>query len=439
MPTDNGVFRASRRSTGATRNSGTRAVHEYLQALEQNGQVGATPMNISLTDPAARWTAAPGGPAFYAYSTNYLIDVHAGVIVDVEATAAHRTEETDATKTMIDRVEERFDLKPKRLIGDTAYGPRPCSAGWWTRSRSSRTSRCGTRPNARTYELDLRDLGFDGAEPEATGRPAYRPATLLKIYIYGYLNRIQSSRRLERETQRNVELIWLTDRLAPDFKTIADFRRDNGKAIRGSAGSLWSCAEALKLFSDALVAIDGSKFKAVNGRDRNFTKHKLKARMQQFEESIARDLAALDRADRDPSTVIREGESPSPTFHLINETTLRRMKPTAMIINTSRGPVVDENALARALKEHWIAAAALDVFEKEPLPPDSPLRDPAIADRCRLTPHFASAAKITRLSSDPDKGMAGRCVQGLIDVLEGNYGGDITKMPYVVNKEAFEK
>jgi transposase len=101
---------------------GTRAVREYLQALELEGQIGATPKNISLTDPAARWTAAPGCPAFFAYSTNYLVDIHAGVIVDVEATAAHRTEENDATKTMIDRVEERFDLKPKRLIGDTAYG-----------------------------------------------------------------------------------------------------------------------------------------------------------------------------------------------------------------------------------------------------------------------------------------------------------------------------
>jgi len=100
----------------------TRAVREYLQALEQDGQIGVTPMNISLTDPAARWTAAPGGPAFYAYSTNYLIDVHAGVIVDVEATSAYRIEETEATKTMVERVEERFGLKPKRLIGDTAYG-----------------------------------------------------------------------------------------------------------------------------------------------------------------------------------------------------------------------------------------------------------------------------------------------------------------------------
>ena len=137
--------------------------------------------------------------------------------------------------------------------------------------------------------------------------------------------------------------------------------------------------------------------------------------------------------------LLREGESQTPTYHLINESTLHMMKPTAMIINTSRGPVIDEKALARALRENWIAGAALDVYEKEPLPADSPLRDPAIADRCRLLPHFASAARITRLSEDPNKGMAGRCVQGLVDVLEGNYGGDIAKMPYVVNKEAFSK
>jgi glyoxylate reductase len=136
--------------------------------------------------------------------------------------------------------------------------------------------------------------------------------------------------------------------------------------------------------------------------------------------------------------LLRKGESETPTHHLFNEKTLRMMKPTAYLINTSRGPVVDEAALAKALRERWIAGAALDVFEKEPLPGDSPLRDPAIEDRCRLLPHFASAARITRLSPDPDKGMAGRCVQGLIDVLDGNYGGDITKMPYVVNKEAFK-
>ena len=137
--------------------------------------------------------------------------------------------------------------------------------------------------------------------------------------------------------------------------------------------------------------------------------------------------------------LLRKGESETPTYHLFNEETLRWMKTTAFLVNTSRGPVVSEEALARALRENWIAGAALDVYEKEPLPKESPLRDPAIEDRCRLMPHFASQARITRLSTDPNKGMAGRCVQGLIDVLEGNYGGDVTKMPYVVNKEAFAK
>ena len=152
-------------------------------------------------------------------------------------------------------------------------------------------------------ELDLKQLGFDGAEPEATGRPAYHPATMLKIYIYGYLNRIQSSRRLERETQRNVEVIWLTGRLSPDFKTIADFRKDNGKAIRRVCREFVVLCRSLNLFSEAIVAIDGSKFKAVNNRDKNFTDNKLAARMQQLEESIARYLGDLDRADRDPSAV----------------------------------------------------------------------------------------------------------------------------------------
>ena len=135
--------------------------------------------------------------------------------------------------------------------------------------------------------------------------------------------------------------------------------------------------------------------------------------------------------------LIREG--PAPTYHLMNEKTLRSMKPTGYLVNTSRGPVIEEKALVRALKEKWIAGAALDVYEKEPLPADSKLRDPDIADRCRLFHHFASGARITRLSADPNKGMAGRCAQGLIDMLEKNYGGDVTKMPYVVNKEAFAK
>ena len=135
--------------------------------------------------------------------------------------------------------------------------------------------------------------------------------------------------------------------------------------------------------------------------------------------------------------LLREGETDKPTYHLINEKTLKLMKPTAYLINSSRGPVVDAEALAKALKEKVIAGAALDVFEKEPLPADSPLLDPEITDRCRVFHHFASGGQITRLSVDPEKGMAGRTVQGLIDVLEASYGGDPAKMPYVVNKEAF--
>src|SRR5256885_15541118 len=152
-------------------------------------------------------------------------------------------------------------------------------------------------------ELDLAGLGFGGVEPEATGRPAYHPATLLKIYVYGYLNRVQSSRRLERECQRNIELIWLTGRLMPDFKTIADFRKDNGQAIRGVCREFVILCRGLDLFSEAIVAIHASKFKAVNNRDKNFTDRKLRARMQQLEESIARYLNELDRADREPTLV----------------------------------------------------------------------------------------------------------------------------------------
>jgi transposase len=147
-------------------------------------------------------------------------------------------------------------------------------------------------------ELDLHALGFAGVDPAATGRPAYHPAVLLKLYIYGYLNRIQSSRRLEREAQRNIELMWLTGRLAPDFKTIADFRRHNGAAIRKVCKQFIVMCRRLNLFSQAIVAIDGSKFKAVNSRDRNVTRGKIDKRQEQIEQSIARYLDALDTADR---------------------------------------------------------------------------------------------------------------------------------------------
>jgi transposase len=147
-------------------------------------------------------------------------------------------------------------------------------------------------------ELDLEALGFEGAAAATTGRPAYHPSVLLKIYVYGYLNRIQSSRRLEREAQRNVELMWLTGRLAPDFKTIADFRHDNGIGIRNVCRRFVELCRELKLFSQAVVAVDGSKFKAVNARDRNFTPGKVQKRQEQIEESIKRYLDALDTADR---------------------------------------------------------------------------------------------------------------------------------------------
>src|SRR5215475_13803251 len=146
--------------------------------------------------------------------------------------------------------------------------------------------------------LDLGKVGFGRLVPLERGRPCYHPATLLKIYIYGYLNRVPSSRRLERECQRNIELIWLTGHLAPDFKTIADFRKDNGKAIREVCRSFVAVCRRLDLLSEASVAIDGSKFKAVNARDKNFTEAKMKRRLERIEESIARYLSQLETADR---------------------------------------------------------------------------------------------------------------------------------------------
>ena len=147
-------------------------------------------------------------------------------------------------------------------------------------------------------ELDLGGLGFSRIAPRATGRPSYHPSVLLKLYIYGYLNRVQSSRRLEREAGRNVEVMWLTGRLVPDHKTIADFRKDTGSAIRKVCARFVALCRELGLLAKASVAIDGSKFKAVNNRDRNFTAGKMKRRMAQIEESVARYLHQLDSADR---------------------------------------------------------------------------------------------------------------------------------------------
>jgi transposase len=151
--------------------------------------------------------------------------------------------------------------------------------------------------------LDLKALEFVGMTPAETGRPAYHPATMLKIYLYGYLNRVQSSRRLEREAQRNVEVMWLTGRLAPDFKTIANFRQANGTAIRAVCSQFIDLCRQLHLFTRAVVAIDGSKMKAVNNRDKNYTAAKVRSRMQQVQDNIDRYLEELDRADRAESDI----------------------------------------------------------------------------------------------------------------------------------------
>jgi transposase len=151
--------------------------------------------------------------------------------------------------------------------------------------------------------LDLKALGFAGMMPAETGRPAYHPATMLKIYLYGYLNRVQSSRRLEREAGRNVELMWLTGRLAPDFKTIANFRQANGAAIRAVCSQFIVLCRQLNLFARAVVAIDGSKMKAVNNRDKNYTAAKVQSRMKQVQDNIDRYLDELDRADRAESDI----------------------------------------------------------------------------------------------------------------------------------------
>src|SRR6201997_5235978 len=158
-------------------------------------------------------------------------------------------------------------------------------------------------------ELDLGALDFGGGDPKGTGRPSYHPSILLKLYVYGYLNRIQSSRRLEREAGRNVEVMWLTGRLVPDHKTIADFRKDNGRAIRQVCSRFIVLCRTMGLFAEAGVAIDGSKFKAVNNRDKNFTRAKMQRRMAQIEESVARYLHQLDSADRQERSLARTTKS----------------------------------------------------------------------------------------------------------------------------------
>ncbi|MHA7846391.1 IS1182 family transposase [Serratia sp. D1N4] len=146
--------------------------------------------------------------------------------------------------------------------------------------------------------LQLDVLGFESVNPKQTGRPGYHPATMLKLYIYGYLNRIQSSRRLEKETHRNVELMWLLERLTPDFKTIADFRKNNGKGIKNTCRAFIDLCRQMQMFTNVIVAIDGSKFKAVNSKSNNFTPQKAKGHIERVEQSIALYLNKLDEADK---------------------------------------------------------------------------------------------------------------------------------------------
>ena len=225
-------------------------------------------------------------------------------------------------------------------------------------------------------ELDLLALGFASVEPATTGRPSYHPSDLLKLYLYGYLNCIQSSRRLERECQRNVELMWLIGKLAPDFKTIADFRRDNGEAIRKVCREFTLLCRKLDLFAQAVVAIDGSKFKAVNAHDRNFTRGKLAKRVQQIDQCIERYMAEMDTADRQQSDVteiktarlrekiatlkqdmaelkeieVRLNESPS------GQVSLTDPDARAMATSTSRGLVGYNVQSAVDVKHHLIVA-----------------------------------------------------------------------------------
>ena len=144
--------------------------------------------------------------------------------------------------------------------------------------------------------LDLESLGFKGVQSKATGRPGYHPAILLKIYIYGYLNRIQSSRCLERETQRNVELMWLTERLSPDFKTIADFRKDNHLGIKNACKTFVQMCHKFNMFSEATIAIDGSKFKASNNKDKNYTPSKIKSHIERVEKHINNYFQQLEQS-----------------------------------------------------------------------------------------------------------------------------------------------
>ena len=209
--------------------------------------------------------------------------------------------------------------------------------------------------------LDLEQLGFHGMHPQATGRPAYHPSTMLKLYIYGYLNRIQSTRRLERETGRNIELMWMLGRLRPDFKTIANFRRSNGRAIRKVCVEFVGLCRKLDLFSQALVAIDGSKFKAANNRDKNFTPAKLKRRVEEIERSIDRYLSRLDRVDgEEPDAQSQSGKLQAKIASLKAEVQrLKTLEPEVLAAPNKQLSMTDPDA--RVMRSRGIGIVGYNV------------------------------------------------------------------------------
>ena len=202
--------------------------------------------------------------------------------------------------------------------------------------------------------LDLGDLGFARVAPRATGRPGYQPWVLLKLYIYGYLNRVQSSRRLEQEAGRNLEVMWLTGRLVPDHKTIADFRKDNGGAIRKVCARFVALCRELDLFADACVAIDGSKFKAVNSRDRNATRGKVERRKKEIEKSVERYLQQLDTADRqEPSmagTMKKQRLTDKLAMLKVKMTELEALEAEMLAAPDQQISLTDEDARSMATK-----------------------------------------------------------------------------------------
>jgi len=200
--------------------------------------------------------------------------------------------------------------------------------------------------------IDLSSLGFHGVTPKQTGRPSYHPSIMLKLYIYGYLNRIQSSRRLERETQRNVELMWLMERLTPDFKTIADFRKDNGKGIKNVCRKFIDLCRQLNFFTDAVVAIDGSKFKAVNNKSNNYTKAKIKSRIRRAEESIERYLSKLDKSDREAPEDIETKQKLSEKIDALKQKITDLQETENMRLETKDGQIslTDPDSRAMATK-----------------------------------------------------------------------------------------